>query len=501
MMKDRLKALRVHFIGIGGVGMNALAEVFFRLGAQVSGSDLVWSDRLERFQKMGLKVIQGHFKENLKNVDLVIFSSAISSLNEEYQEALFQGVPLISRSEALAEIMRFKRNIVVTGSHGKTTTTALLVSLFSKAKKNPSFVVGGKLNSSASFSALGNGDWFIAEADESDGNLHYFSPEHLVITNIDQEHLDYHTSLSDLEESLYRLALTLPFYGTLIVCGDYKNTNVLFNKSMSIGNSKESSKISKKEGLKIPFKHSSQEDSFCFIESKEKLFYLDQNLRKKTFFYGFEEDNEYVLRREEKTKCVYHLYFCQASHRRLICSFSPALPGDQNALNATASLLVGLQSGLSLQECLKGVEEFEGVERRLDHKGKRGSIDFYDDYGHHPTEIKALLKTFKEQFPERRLVVLFQPHRFSRTHLCWNEFLSCFEDANRLYVLDIYSAGEEPIKGVSSEILCDKLKRATYIKEEKILLLKKELQPGDVFLTLGAGDVWKWGEKIYSNKV
>lgn len=502
-MKDRLPGLKVHFIGIGGVGMSGLAALFHRMGATISGSDEVSTDHTDKFAKMGLKIFLSHSQAyiHIKNVDLVIFSSAIKASNEEYQEALHQGIPLISRSEALSEVMRFTRNIVVTGSHGKTTTTALLISIFLKAHKNPSFAIGGKLKPSSALSALGKGKWFIAEADESDGHLHYFSPEILVITNIDHEHLDYYKSLSGLENSLYHLASRLPFYGTLIACGDHGNILSLFKSKEKKGenlidverNSKPNKTLSPNESL-----------NGCFIPPEEKPHpsLLRHNLKLKTLLYGFKDCNDYLLNRDSHQSQLYHLYSQkQGSFRHRICSFTPSLSGDQNALNAVASILAGLHSGLSIEECQRGVENFEGVQRRMEHKGTKGSIDFYDDYGHHPTEIKALLKTLKEKFPSRRLVVLFQPHRFSRTRSCWNELLHCFDKAGPVYVLDIFAAGEEPIDGIHSRTFCENLKGSIYMTKEKWPLLKKELQAGDIFLTLGAGDVWKWGEKIYSEKM
>ena len=479
-MKNNFLRLKAHFIGIGGIGVSAVAKLFHESGAVVTGSDLIQNEKIETLRTLGLKITIGHSKKNITNSDIVIYSGAIKPSNIEYKEALFQKIPLISRAEALSKLMDSKRNIIITGSHGKTTTTSLIVSLFLKAKKDPSYAIGGTLRSSSLSSHLGEGNWFIVEADESDGSLKHFSPEILVITNIDREHLDYYKNLDQLKKSLYHLASRLPSYGSLIVCGDDKNITSLFSKN--------------KKNNSFNEKSFSQIDSINF---KDPLSNSNINSFPKILHYGFKETNDYILKRNQKTHHHYTVYSSFSSQE--LFSFSPSLPGDQNALNALAASLVAFHARIDIETCKKGIENFGGVLRRIDYKGQKRKIDFFDDYGHHPTEIKALLKTFKEKYPRRRLIVLFQPHRFSRTRLCWKEFLSCFNEAHKVFVLDIFGAGETPIKGINSKKFCESYEKATYIPEEKIPLLKKELKPKDIFLTLGAGDVWKWGEKIHFN--
>ncbi len=443
----RLAKARVHFIGIGGIGMCGLAELLHNMGVQVKGSDLSENQQTLHLREIGVKVIIGHREENIEDVDVAVYSSAVKPSNVEYQAAKKRGVPLIPRAEALAEIMRLRRGVAIAGSHGKTTTTSMVATIFLSARMDPTIVVGGRLDLIKSTAKLGSGEWLIAEADESDGSFNRLTPEIAVITNIDNDHLDHFGTMKALENAFVEFASRVPFYGVAIVCGDDPRIHEIF-----------------------------------------------KDFPKRILFYGFGADNEYRI---EGQASRYKLY-----HRNVeIGEFNLQVPGRHNALNAVAAILSGHVTGLSFDRCLRSIEEYTGVDRRFQKKATVNGVDYYDDYGHHPTEVRAVLSAFKEQFPDRRLVVLFQPHRFSRTQSCWNDFLSCFSDADQLCLLDIYAAGEAPIAGVTSKKLLEQIRHPNRFyfesKEKARDDISKTLKSDDIFLTLGAGDVWRLGEEIY----
>lgn len=441
----RLATSRVHFIGIGGIGMCGLAELLHNMGAKVSGSDLAENAQTERLKHLGIPVFKGHSADNLRSCEVVVFSGAVGPKNVEYAEARARKIPLIPRAEALAEIMRLKRGIAVAGSHGKTTTTSLIASVFLQAKADPTLVIGGRLDVIQSTAQLGQGQWLIAEADESDGSFNRLAPEIVVITNIDNDHLDYYKSFDRIQNAFLDFASRIPFYGSLIICGDDERVRELF-----------------------------------------------KDFGKRILYYGTKAHNDYRLVGEGRGH-----YQILHGDRRLV-AIKPPLPGLHNALNSTAALLVGMECGLPLHECVAGIENFRGVDRRFQKRGEVRGILHYDDYGHHPTEIRAVLQGFREYFPDRRLVVLFQPHRFSRTQLCWEQFLTCFKDCDQVFVLDVYPAGETAIPGIDSQALVKNIEHpaARYLPLNNLMLIRENLKAGDVFITLGAGDVWKLGDKI-----
>lgn len=454
----RIASSKVHFIGIGGIGMCGIAEILLNMGAKVSGSDLVSSAQIERLKNLGAQVFLGHQSNHVEGADVVVFSSAVSGGNPEFQEARRRGIPLIKRAEALAELMRLKRGLAIAGTHGKTTTTSLAASAFLKAGVDPTICVGGRLDLIQSTAQLGLGDWFIAEADESDGSFARLSPEIVIVTNVDNDHLDHYGSFRNLQQAFFDFASLVPFYGVAIVCGDDAKTKELF-----------------------------------------------ADYSKKVLFYGFEEHNNYILKKSNSKWQV-------LSEGQSIGEFSLPMPGRHNALNALAALIAGLHAGLEFTKLAEGLASFRGVDRRFQWRGRFGEVDFYDDYGHHPTEIRAALQGMNEKYPDRRKVVVFQPHRFSRTQLLWNDFLGCFTDADHLFLLDIYPAGEKPIDGIHSRRLFEELShpnktclavepRATTeahrpsISDEEMQPLKLDdkflslLQKDDVVLALGAGHV------------
>lgn len=445
-LQHKLQDQKFHFVGIGGIGMCGLAELLHNMGAQVTGSDQAENANTAHLQKIGVKVFKGHAAENVGNADVVVYSSAVKDSNPEIQAGRAQQIPLIPRAEALAEIMRIHRGIAVAGTHGKTTTTSLAASIFLQAKVEPTIVIGGRLDLIQSTALLGKGEWMIAEADESDGSFSKLSPEMAIITNIDSDHLDYFKTFENVQKAFWGFASKIPFYGVCIACGD--------------------DAIVRKTFREFP---------------------------KRILFYGFDASNDYVVKGENGS---YELFESEKSLGR----FQVKVPGKHNALNATAAIVAGLKAGFDFETCRQGLLKFEGVDRRFHFKGEASGIKVYDDYGHHPTEVQATLQAFREKFSNNRLVVMFQPHRYSRTQSCWHEFTTCFTQADQLILTDIYPAGEVPIAGVSSQKLASevKLSSSSYLEKNSALsaAIRSRLQPGDVFITLGAGDGWKVGMEV-----
>jgi UDP-N-acetylmuramate--alanine ligase len=448
----RLAQAKVHFIGIGGIGMCGLAELLRNMGGQVSGSDLSENAQTTRLSALGVDVKVGHAAENVHGVEVVVYSSAVKADNPEFREARRLKIPLIPRAEALAEIMRLKRGIAIGGSHGKTTTTSLTASIFLHAQAQPTIVVGGRLDVIKSTALLGQGEWLIAEADESDGSFSRLSPEVVMVTNIDNDHLDYYGTVETLKKAFFDFAMRTPFYGLAIVCGDDPAARETF-----------------------------------------------KDFGKRILFYGFQAHNDLRL---EGSKGDYTVY----RDGEKLGQFRLNLPGKHNALNAAAAMAAGLEAGFPFSICAEALEAFQGVDRRFQLKGTTASgIDVYDDYGHHPTEVQAVLAAFRERFPERRLVTVFQPHRYSRTLLCWDQFVTCFENTDELLLCDIYAAGEAPIANISTERLVDEVKKVSRGKQtiahlsntvDRLKVLQSILKPNDILVTLGAGDVNKLGMQV-----
>ncbi len=428
--------------------MSGLAELLHNLGAEVTGSDPSENALTMRLQEMGIAIHKVHDAENVRGADVVVYSSAVKPSNPEFKAALNLKIPLIRRAEALAELMRLKRGIAIAGTHGKTTTTSMISSILLECGMDPTIVVGGRLEWIKSTAQLGKGDWLVAEADESDGSFNRLSPEVVVITNIDSDHLDHYGEFPVLQRAFVEFASRIPFYGSVILCGDDEATRCLF-----------------------------------------------YDFGKKIITYGFDAENSYQLMRGE-VKSQWRVKTPEGD----FFEFQAPMPGEHNALNSLASILAAHQTGIDIQMCAKAVASFRGVDRRFQHKAKVRGVDFYDDYGHHPTEVKAVLKGFKDQFPDRKLITFFQPHRFSRTQICWDEFLECFENTDELYLLDIYPAGETALEGISSEKLQAEIKhtKCSIFKKDSATLEQviKSISEGDVILTLGAGDVYKLNAEL-----
>jgi UDP-N-acetylmuramate--alanine ligase len=441
-------------IGIGGAGMSGIAEVLLNLGHQVSGSDLKETLVSKRLESLGATIYYGHDRKHVQDVDVVVYSSAVTVDNPEIAAAREKVIPIIPRAEMLAELMRMKYGIAVAGTHGKTTTTSLVTSVLAEGKIDPTVIIGGKLNICGSNAKLGQGDFLVAEADESDGSFLKLSPTITVVTNIDTDHLDFYQDLESLQRAFEDFNNKIPFYGVNILCLDDGNIQNL-----------------------IP------------------------RLKKRYLTYGLNTQADYQAREirceglSSKFQVVYH-----GEH---LGEFVLRIPGVHNIQNSLAAIAVGRELGLEIINIQKGIEEFRGVERRFQIQGEAEGIIVVDDYGHHPTEIKVTLNAMKQVWADRRLVVVFQPHRFSRTQILFKDFLTAFYQVDHLVLIDIYPAGEKPLKGVNAKALFQGIKDHGHKSvvfcsdtEEAILHLIKELKPSDVVLTLGAGDVWKVGSEL-----
>lgn len=446
---------KIHFVGIGGIGMSGIAEVLLNLGYQVSGSDLRESDTTERLRSLGGEICIGHAAENLTNVDVVVTSTAVQSDNPEVIEAKHRMVPVIPRAEMLAELMRMKYGIAIAGTHGKTTTTSMVATVLTHAGIDPTIVIGGKLNTLGSNAKLGQGKFLVAEADESDGSFLTLSPTIAVVTNIDADHLDYYTGgLEQIKDTFVSFINKVPFYGLAVLCQEDRNINEI-----------------------IP------------------------RIKKRFMTYGLSSQAD--LRATHVKLDGFQTTFTAHYKGYRLGEISFNMPGAHNVLNALACTAVALELDVPFDKIQEGFAQFGGVGRRFTVKGEKNGIMVVDDYGHHPAEIRATLGAARNGWPERRLVVAFQPHRYSRTKELFNEFVTCFYDADVLVLTDIYAASEQPIPGVTAERLAEETRRhgqrdVTYIADRNDLPdhLAGIVKEGDIVITLGAGNIWQAGEAL-----
>jgi UDP-N-acetylmuramate--alanine ligase len=438
---------RIHMVGIGGIGMSGIAEVLLTLGYSVSGSDTKISTITERLQDLGATIYEGHKASNVEEAHVVVISSAIKPDNPEVVEAHKRKIPVIPRAEMLAELMRLKYGIAVAGAHGKTTTTSMVASVLAAAHLDPTFVIGGKVNQAGTTARLGKGEYFVVEADESDRSFLMLAPVVAVVTTIDREHLDQYSSLEDIQEAFTQFVNRVPFYGAAILCLDEPNVQAIIpNVKRPI----------------ITYGTSSQAD---LIISDVKL-------------DGFESQFRLTFKGED-------LGLFRLLHP----------PGMHNVRNAAAAAAVALYLSVPSDLIREGLATFAGVGRRFDVKGDVNGIVVIDDYGHHPAEIRATLDAARGcKF--NRMLVLFQPHRFTRTQHLWDEFCRAFNQADVLVLTDIYSASESPIPGITSEALADAIREAGHKNvhyfasmQTGIEHLLREARPGDAVLTIGAGNV------------
>ncbi|MFZ0614414.1 MAG: UDP-N-acetylmuramate--L-alanine ligase [Desulfobacterales bacterium] len=448
------KKYHIHFVGIGGIGMSGIAELLLNLGYTVSGSDLKSSEITERLQRLGGRIFKGHAEEQVAGADVVVVSSAVDAENPEVKAARGTSIPVIPRAEMLAELMRLKYSIAVAGAHGKTTTTSIISAVLDRGGFDPTVVIGGKLKSIGTNARLGEGDFIVAEADESDGSFLKMSPAIAVVTNIDREHLDYYPDLEAIKSAFLSFIDRIPFYGLAVLCLDNESIQEL-----------------------IPA------------------------IKKRYTTYGMSTQADIQARNVtvEGLRSRFALYH----QGEMLGDIQLNLPGLHNVYNAMASVAVALELGLPFETVKAALETVEGVQRRLEIKGDVNGILVVDDYGHHPTEIKTTLQAAKEAWPDRRLVVVFQPHRFSRTRALFDDFTRSFYQSDVLVVLPIYSAGEKALAGVDSSAMCDGIRlhghKEVVCRDSlaaAVAGLKDALVPGDVLLTLGAGDVWKVGEEV-----
>lgn len=440
----RLK--RIHLVGIGGTGMSGIAEVLLNLGYKVSGSDLQTNEATERLSRLGAEINLGHKKENVHGADVVVISSAIRPDNVEVKEARQLKIPVIPRAEMLAELMRMKYGIAVAGSHGKTTTTSMIALVLEAGGFDPTIVVGGRLNKIGSHGKLGTGDFMVAEADESDRSFLYLSPFMAVLTNIDYEHLDHYRNLDDLKKTFVDFANKVPFYCPVILCLDDPNLQDL---------------IPKIERRIITYGFSAQADMFA------------RSLR----FAGFESWANLFYRGQPLGELHLHV------------------PGWHNILNAMAAVAVGLDLDIPVEAIFKALENYSGTGRRFELKKRINEIMIIEDYAHHPTEIKATLEAAKEGF-HRRLVVIFQPHRYTRLFHLLKSFAMSFNQADVLILTEVYPAGEDPIPGINGQALFEAIqeyghKNVLYEPEMNRLpeVVSQLVLPEDMILVLGAGNI------------
>jgi UDP-N-acetylmuramate--alanine ligase len=444
----------IHFVGIGGVGMSGIAEVLLNMGYRVTGSDVRRGDTVERLEQLGAKVFVGHDAGNIGDAHVVVYSSAVARDNVEVAAARARQVPAIPRAEMLAELMRLKYGIAVAGSHGKTTTTSMVAAVLAEGRLDPTVVVGGRVRSLGSNARLGQGEYLVAEADESDGSFLKLSPTIAVVTTIDAEHLDHYGSLEHLSEAFLAFVNKVPFYGAAVLCLDQPNVQLL-----------------------IP------------------------RVEKRIVTYGLESAADLTAHRLHLAGLTARFDVQYRGQPLGECALR--VPGRHNVLNALAAMAVGLDLEIPFVTIQKAMAEFSGVQRRFQVRGESRGVLVVDDYGHHPAEIRATLAAAKAGF-DRRVVTVFQPHRYTRTLHLRQEFLTAFNQSDVLIVMDIYAAGEAPIEGVTGRDLADALRAHGHrdvaflgSDRQRILdYLDGILRPGDLVVTLGAGDVGQLGQHL-----
>lgn len=447
------KLNKIHFVGIGGIGMSGIAEVLANMGYTVTGSDIKHSRTIERLESKGIRIFIGHSSENSMGTDVVVISSAIQNGNPEVEYALENKIPVIARAEMLAELMRLKFGVAVVGSHGKTTTTSMISSVLYHGNLDPTIVVGGRVKTLETNARLGKGKFMVVEADESDGSFQKLSPVITVLTNIDLEHLDHYHSIEKLENEFAVFLEKIPFYGLSILCADCPRV--------------------------------------VKLASKYKKRYM-------TYGSGPEADLTLDNIKASGFSTEFDVYLNGAELGHVLLN----IPGRHNALNSLAAIATGLELGIDFENIKEGLRNFSGIERRMQFKGTTDGIMVIDDYGHHPSELRTTLRSLEESF-SKKPVLIFQPHRYSRTQMLFDEFVDVLTEVDRTFILDIYPAGEKPIDGVNSKKLVEAVKERSrndihYVPDTEglVQLVKQNTRSGDIILTSGAGNVWIYGEKL-----
>jgi UDP-N-acetylmuramate--alanine ligase len=445
---------QIHFVGIGGSGMSGIAEILLNLGYRVTGSDQRRNEAIERLERLGAKVFVGHEPSHVYGAHVVVYSSAVSRDNIEVQVARQRAIPVIPRAEMLAELMRLKYGIAVAGTHGKTTTTSMIGAVLAEGRLDPTIVVGGRITSLGSNARLGQGEYLVAEADESDGSFLKLAPTIAVVTTVDAEHMDHYETLDAIREAFVAFVNKVPFYGAAVLCLDQPNIQLLLPR-----------------------------------------------IAKRVITYGLESGADLVARRLHLSGLTSRFEVFQRGTALGECTLQ--VPGRHNVLNALAAIAVAIDLEIPFLTIQKALAGFAGVQRRFQVIGQADNVTVVDDYGHHPAEIRATLAAAKAGF-DRRVVVIFQPHRYTRTLHLYQEFLTAFNQADALVVLDIYAAGETPIEGVTASDLADAIRAhghrdVTYLGRDRARVIDHVIdisRPGDLVITLGAGDVGHLGPEL-----
>ena len=445
----RPSIVKIHFVGIGGIGMSGIAEVLLSLGYKVSGSDISESANLYKLKKLGAEIYIGHKAENINNVTVVVHTSAVNELNPEILKARADGIPIIRRAEMLAELMRLKYGLAVAGTHGKTTTTSFLATILSECNMDPTYIIGGVVKNRDGHAKVGKSDYLVAEADESDGSFLLLTPVMSVITNIDNDHMDHYTTEENLFKAFVEFANKIPFYGVV-----------------------------------------------ALNAHDEKLMKLKTEMKRPAVTFGVETPADFSARNVEygHFDTSFDVYHKNEFQER----FKINLPGRHNILNALGAASLAFHMGLSFKDIAKAIAKLEGVGRRFQLLKKEGSFEVVDDYGHHPTEIASTLRIVKDTRADYKKIVIFEPHRFTRTRDCWDQFLHCFNEADQLYLLPIYAASEQSIDGISTDRLLEDINRLHPNFAKKIENIDKlieviESHKADktIVVTLGAGSIGK----------
>ncbi|MGH6760011.1 MAG: UDP-N-acetylmuramate--L-alanine ligase [Phyllobacterium sp.] len=446
----------VHFIGIGGIGMSGIAEVLHNLGYKVQGSDQSDGANVQRLRDKGIEIFVGHTAENLGAAEVVVVSTAIRKTNPELIAAREKLLPVVRRAEMLAELMRFRQAVAIGGTHGKTTTTSMVATLLDAGKLDPTVINGGIINAYGTNARMGEGEWMVVEADESDGTFLKLPADVAVVTNIDPEHLDHYGSFDKVREAFRQFVENVPFYGFGVMCLDHPEVQALVSR----------------------------------IEDRRVITY-GENPQADVRFMNHAMDGASstfdVLINKRKTGETIEI-----NGLRL------PMPGRHNVSNATAAIAVARELGISPDDIKRGLSSFGGVKRRFTHTGSWDGVEIFDDYGHHPVEIKAVLRAARDA-TKGRVIAIAQPHRYSRLHDLFDEFAACFNDADTIVVAPVYAAGEEPIDGVSSEELVSRIKTAAHRDARHVAgpqdiapLVASIAKPGDFVVFLGAGNITQW---------
>lgn len=453
LIPEMRRIRKIHFVGIGGAGMSGIAEVLLNQGYEISGSDKQSSAVTVRLEKLGIRIYEGHKASNVADSDVVVVSSAINSDNREIKAAMENRIPIIRRAEMLAELMRYRHAIVIAGTHGKTTTTSLIASVLAQGGLDPTFVIGGLLNSAGTNAKLGASHYMVAEADESDASFLHLQPMVAVVTNIDDDHMvTYQGDFEKLKSTFVEFLHNLPFYGLAVLCiDDPVVREILPSVSRPV---------------------------LTYGQSEEADYRIKEVIQ-------IENTSKFTITRPDGLAPL---------------QVELNLPGIHNVLNATAAVAVATDEGLSDSDIQLGLNSFTGVGRRFEIQGQlafsKGNILLVDDYGHHPTEVAANIKAIRDGYPGKRLVMIYQPHRYSRTHDLYDDFVEVLSGVDLLLMLDVYSAGEKQIKGASSRNLCSSIRQRglidpVYVKDQQKLreILNEVLEDGDLLLTQGAGNI------------